>query len=105
MALLLVPTHRTRLAQEKESPGGPPRPLPGIVLSPGQKSVVHSRAINFTGGTCLSGEAASPSRTGDLGGNHEEPSPTSTLEYWGPVGADGYRAPPESTLTPSHQAW
>ena len=69
MAFLVVPTHRTRLAQEKEPPGGPPPPLPGIVLSPGQKSVVHSHAINLTGGTCLSAEAASPPRRGDLGGN------------------------------------
>lgn len=70
MALLPVPTRRTRLAQEEESPGGSPPPLPGIVLSPGQNSVAHcSRAMNLTGGTCLSGEAASPPRTGDLGGN------------------------------------
>ena len=96
MVLLPVPMHRTRLAQEKEPPGGSPPPLPGIV-SPGQNSIVHSRAMNLTGGTCLSGEAATLPRTGDLGGNQRGAEAHIHIEV---LGACGVRMATELPRSP-----
>lgn len=94
MASLPTPTHRTRLAQEKELPGSSPLPLPGNALS--RDSTAPATHMPRT----------SPPRMWETQGViNKELSPMST---WGRRAHAGSKwsqrspaAPPESTFTPS----